>query len=670
MRAIFLIVTTLMVSSCQTTHDVKKPDVPIIPRAEIFGNPDRANPKLSPDGRKIAYLQDSNGVLNIWVAPVSNPEKATVVTADKKRGIRSYLWTHLPNKIIYVQDEGGNEDFHIYLTDIVTKKTKNLTPFKGARAQISKVSKEKPNEILVAINDRNQSFFDKYRINLSTGKRELVYINDSFGDFIADDEYNLVLASKPNPDGGKTYFKKQGKKWTKLFDVSRDDAFTTYAIAADTKDGFYLVDSRDRNTASLKYWNLKTNKQTVIASNDKADIGSVLRHPETGKVIAVSSNYKRQEWKVIDKSYQVHFEKLSQLVDGEIAIVSSTADLDQLLVAAVRDDGPVEYYSYNLPKKEAKFLFVNRKALKGKKLAKMKPVIVKTRDSLNLLNYLSLPPWQDPDMDGVPSKPLPMVLMVHGGPWARTTWGYNSLHQWLTNRGYAVLDVNFRGSTGFGKNFLNAGDNQWSAKMHDDLIDSVEWAIDQKITTKDQVAIMGGSYGGYVTLVGLTFTPDTFACGVDIVGPSNLITLMESVPAYWKPFIEQLAKRVGDFRTEEGRAFLKKISPLTYADRIKKPLLIGQGANDPRVKQAESDQIVSKMKEKNIPVTYVLYPDEGHGFQKPENNLSFFAVTEQFLASCLKGRSQGFGNGLKGASIQVPEGAEHIPGLKAALNNK
>lgn len=295
-------------------------------------------------------------------------------------------------------------------------------------------------------------------------------------------------------------------------------------------------------------------------------------------------------------------------------------------------------------------------------------MVIKSRDGLELVSYLSLPTDADADGDGKPAQPLPMVLLVHGGPWVRDSFGFNGTHQWLASRGYAVLSVNFRGSTGFGKQFTNAGDKQWSAKMHDDLLDAVKWATDQKIAADKQVAIMGASYGGYATLVGgLTFTPDAFACGVDIVGPSNVVTLLEAIPPYWAPIMEQFAKRVGDPRTEEGKKLLRSISPLSRVDRIQRPLLIGQGANDPRVKQAESDQIVKAMQEKGIPVTYVLYPDEGHGFQRPENRLSFFGVAETFLAQCLGGPYQPIGDDFKGSSIQVPAGAEAVHGLSAAL---
>lgn len=348
-------------------------------------------------------------------------------------------------------------------------------------------------------------------------------------------------------------------------------------------------------------------------------------------------------------------------------VISRTLDDRFWLVTYAMDDGPARYYRFDRQRQQADFLFTDRQALEEQPLAKMQPTIIQSRDGLKLVSYYTLPLRSDSDGDGRPDRPLPMVLLVHGGPWARDEWGYKPLHQWLANRGYAVLSVNFRGSTGFGKEFVNAGDLEWGGKMHDDLIDGVNWAVEEGIADPERVAIFGGSYGGYATLVGLTHTPETFACGVDIVGSSNLKTLVESIPPYWQSMIEVFANRMGDHRTEEGRALLRERSPLTYADRIRRPLLIAQGANDPRVKRAESDQIVQAMQEKAIPVTYVLYTDEGHGFARPENSLSFSAITEAFLANVLGGRYEPIGSDFEGASFTVLTGVEEIPSLSEAL---
>jgi dipeptidyl aminopeptidase/acylaminoacyl peptidase len=401
----------------------------------------------------------------------------------------------------------------------------------------------------------------------------------------------------------------------------------------------------------------------VLAADERADLGHVVIHPTEKQVQAVSFNYERADWKVLDASIEADFDTLREVSPGDFSIVSRTLDDSTWIVMYVIDNGPVRYYRYDRQQRSAQFLFSNRQDLEGLPLVRMHPVVVEARDGMKLVNYYSLPNESDRQATGKPDQPLPMVLLVHGGPWGRDEWGYSPFHQWLANRGYAVLSVNFRGSTGFGKEFINAGNLQWSKTMHDDLIDSVNWAIQAGIADPQKIAIMGGSYGGYATLVGLTFTPEVFACGVDIVGPSNLITLLETIPPYWQPILELFTTRVGDYRTEEGRALLTESSPLTHVNRIQRPLLIGQGANDPRVKQSESDQIVNAMREKSIPVTYVVYPDEGHGFARPENRLSFFAIAEAFLSRCLDGRYEPVGTDFEGSSLEIVYGAEEVPGL-------
>ncbi|NLB57614.1 MAG: S9 family peptidase, partial [Gammaproteobacteria bacterium] len=407
-------------------------------------------------------------------------------------------------------------------------------------------------------------------------------------------------------------------------------------------------------------------ERTLVHEDARADIGGSLSDPATGEVQAVSVNYLRDEWTVLDDDIAADLEKLEQIGPGEVGVGSRTLDDRTWIVTYSAAEAPAKYYRYDRDSGDLEELFSARPALDGMPLVPMWPVELTSRDGLNLVSYLTLPAHADPDGDGKPDTAVPMVLLVHGGPWARDYYGYSGYDQWLANRGYAVLSVNFRGSTGFGKDFTNAGDGEWGKKMHDDLIDAVQWAVTEGVTTEDKVAIMGGSYGGYATLAGLTFTPDTFACGVDIVGPSNLNTLLATVPPYWASFFEQLARRMGDPRTEEGRAWLTERSPLTHVDSISKPLLIGQGANDPRVKQDESDQIVNAMTEKQIPVTYVLFPDEGHGFARPENNMAFNAVAEGFLGQCLGGRAEPIGD-LAGSSIEVPTGADIVPGLAEAL---
>lgn len=645
---------------------------PLIPRDVLFGNPDRASVQLSPDGEQISFLAPKNGVLNVWVGPALDPDKAKPVTDDKKRGIRTYFWAYTSDNILYLQDKDGDENWRVYSVDLAAGTTKDLTPLEDVRAEIQEVSRKFPKEILIGLNDRNRTLHDIYRVNIETGERELIEENEGYMAFLTDDDFKLRMAMKMTPDGGTDIFMPTEEgKWQQEMKIPMEDMLTTSPLDFD-KSGqvLYLRDSRGRNTAALTALDLKTGELTTLAEDERADVNGVLQHPTEKNIQAAASTYERVKWQILDESIAGDFEYLRTVADGDFSVSSRTLDDKSWIVAYVVDDGPVRYYRYDREAKRAKFLFTNRSDLEELTLASMHPVVIKSRDGLNLISYYTLPPGSDTDADGLPEAPLPTVLLVHGGPWGRDGWGLNPLHQWLANRGYVVLSVNFRASTGLGKDFINAGNRQWAAKMHDDLIDAVNWAVDQRISNPEQVAIMGGSYGGYATLVGLTFTPDKFACGVDIVGPSNLVTLLRSIPPYWKPQLDLFTVRVGDVRTEEGRAFLKERSPLTYAQRIKKPLLIGQGANDPRVKQAESDQIVEAMQAKQIPVTYVLYPDEGHGFARPENRLSFFAVAEAFLAEHLGGRFEPIGGSFEGSSIEVPAGGENVPGLKAALEAK
>ncbi len=679
-----------------------KVDAEFIARDVLLGNPDKAMARISPDGKRMSYLAPVDGVLNVWVGPVDDPAAAKPVTEDKKRGVRIYFWAYTNKHIIYLQDTGGDENWHVYVTDLESGETKNLTPMEGVRAQIDEVSHLHPTEIMVGLNNRDPRLHDIHKLNIETGELTLVQENPGFLAFKLDHNYEVRFGVLSTPDGGMEVFtpkakpkgkgkgkgKKKGKNkkteeveaptdpmaainenWESFTKIPMEDSLTTFPIGFDKEaTSLYMIDSRNRDTAAFVTLNLESGESKVVAEDPRADLQDLMIHPTEFTVEAAGFTYDRKHWTILDKTIEKDFAALKKVADGDFEVTARTLDDTQWIVAFVVDDGPVRYYRYNRTDGKTHFLFTNRSALEKLPMVPMHPEIIDSRDGLKLVNYLSLPPGSDEDGDGRPDEPLPLVLNVHGGPWARVSWDYDPQHQWFANRGYAVLSVNFRGSTGFGKKFLNAGNKEWAKKMHDDLIDSVEWAVSEGIAIKDRVAIYGGSYGGYAALVGLTFTPEYFACGVDIVGPSNLITLLETIPPYWAPMIEQFTQRVGDHRTEEGRALLKERSPLTHADKIQRPLLIAQGANDPRVKQAESDQIVDAMNAKKIPVTYVLYPDEGHGFARPENRISFYAVTEAFLEECLGGRSEPVGDDFKGASIQVPAGAEHVPALKEALS--
>lgn len=662
-------------------------DMPdVIERDVLFGNPDRVSIRVSPDGQKLAWLAPHNGVLNIFVGPVDDPDAAEPVTDVSDEPIENFQWTYTSDDILYSQDQDGNEQFHVYRVDLQTNDTKDLTPIDGIQARIEQLSPEHPNKALIGINKRSKKLHDLYEVDLQSGDRRLVQKNtEGFVGFITTDSFDVKLGMKSLPDGGAAYYKPtadsadsdaDATEWREVMRLSRDDSMTTSIVGfSDDEETIYMTDSRGRDTAALVAYpfdkDLENNdNRRVLASSERADIDGVTLHPETHKPQAATATYKRKVWKPLDDEFKSHLNTLREATpDGQLAIASRSDDNSIWTALLIQDDGPVRYYTYNTDNQNTDFLFVHREDLKGLPLVEMEPVTVETRDGLTLVNYLSLPPGTETktDSETVPTEPVPTIIHVHGGPWSRVSWSYHPIHQWLTNRGYAVLSVNFRGSTGFGKNFLNAGNKEWGRKMHNDLLDARQWAIDKGITTADSVGIFGGSYGGYATLVGMTMTPEKFAVGIDVVGPSNLITLLESIPPYWKPMLSMFKTRVGDPATEEGRKLLKERSPINYVDQITNPLLIAQGANDPRVKRAESDQIVRAAMNNNVPVTYALFPDEGHGFSRPHNKMSFYAVAEHFLERHLGGRAQPIDDVFEPSSITIPVGADDLDSVHQAL---
>jgi dipeptidyl aminopeptidase/acylaminoacyl peptidase len=665
--AVFAALSPLIMSSPSAAQSE------LIPRKHVFGNPTRTSATISPDGRQLAFLAPRDGVLNVWVAPVNAIDRAKPVTADTVRPVRSFFWSPDSTRILYVQDKGGNENWLLYGVELATGKQTTYTDFEKTQVRVISVSPKIPGSILIGINNRDPRFHDVHRLDLATGRLTLVRENEKYVGFKADWDHNLVLGQRQIEGGAFAVdrFDATGKAtpWTT---IPMTDNLTTDLLSL-TADGttLYMIDSRGRNTGALVAIDLATGKPAVVGSSDKADVGGVLAHPTTGVVEAYSVDYLKNEWTPVGAAVEGDIAFLNREARGEWSVSSRSDDARLWTLMVDRVSEPVAFYLYDRSAKTLTRLFTTRPELEGKRLASMHPVEIKARDGLTLTAYLSLPPGTDKDGDGRPDKPLPMVLNVHGGPWARDSFGYHSEYQWLANRGYAVLAVNYRGSSGFGKSFMNAANMEFAGKMHDDLVDAVNWAIKEKVAASGRIAIYGGSYGGYATLTGLTFTPDVFACGVDIVGPSNLITLIESFPAYWQPFLEGTwYRRVGDPRTEEGRKLLLSRSPITMVDRIKRPLLIAQGANDPRVTQKESDQIVAAMKAKGIPVTYVLYPDEGHGFARPENRTSFYAISEGFLAKCLGGRQEPIGSDFAGSSLKVLDGVDFVPGLAAAVRKE
>ena len=656
-----LIIVTLLMSAFMPSKSLAETnDQNIIPRKVLFGNPDRTFVSLSHDGKYISYLAPLKGVLNVWIAPVQDVSQAMCITNETKRRVMSYAWAYDNKNILYSVDEKGDENYRIYKYNIETKETTLLTPQENVRAEIVGMSHNLPNKILINLNDRDKKYFDLYTLDLETGKKTLLLKNEKFLGFVIDNNLQVRFALLTTEDGGHEYYLFKDSKFEVFTKIPLEDALSTHLIGFDkTADNFYLVDSRGSNTAVLKSINLSSGHEKLLAKDQLVDIGVFTVHPMECTIQAISINYDKTTYKVLDKSIAKDIKYLTNLDRGNLHINSRTLDDSLWLVAYESDNAPIKYYLYNKKLGKAEFLFTNSKALEQYNLVEMQPVIIKSRDGLNLVSYISFPPDTKMDKLKIIGKKPPLIIYVHGGPNVRDDWGYDPVHQWLANRGYAVLSINYRGSTGFGKNFINAANKEWGGKMHDDLIDGVNWAINNKIAELNQIAIMGGSYGGYATLVGLTMTPDIFACGIDMVGPSNLLTLIKSIPPYWEPFLNHMKKTIGPWDTEADIEFLNQRSPLTFVDNIKKPLFIAQGANDPRVKQAESDQIVAVMQAKKIPVVYALYEDEGHGFARPENRLSYYALVEYFLAKILGGKIEKIGNDLQGSNMLL-NGKSHV----------
>jgi len=641
-------------------------NIALIPRATLFGNPNRLEPKLSPDGEWLTWLAPFEDVLNVWLAPAADIAAAEPLTRLEGRPIAWRDWAWDGHHILFMNDENGDENWRILAVHRATGEILPLTPPQGVSARFYLESPERPGTLLVGLNDRDRKWHDVWSVDVATGRRELVLENtENFWSFNFDWQLNPRLGRKAMTHrGGSCLYRLIGGKSESWLEIPHADEQATWPLLFNRAgNAFTMTSSLGRNRAVLLRIDATSGASTVLAEHDRADIGiGRIWNPVTYELDAIGANYLRQEWVILDEAFADDLRFLqANLGTTELFITSQSADNVRWIVTAYSPERPVTYFHYDRQKATVNQLFSARPELTGYRLSPMQCHVIKARDGLDLVSCLTLP------ADG-PTGPLPMVLVVHGGPWGRDIYGYRPDHQWLANRGYAVLSVNYRASTGFGKDFVNAGIREHAGKMHDDLIDAVEWAVRQGIARRDRIAITGISYGGYATLVGLTFTPQVFCCGVSIVGISNLVTLLENMPAYWAGFDEFMFASYADVRTAEGRAWLRSRSPLYKADQICRPLLIAHGANDVRCKIQESDQIVAAMRERDLTVTYIVYPDEGHGFLLPQSRRSFNSIMEAFLAKYLGGRCEPFGNDLAGSNLQVREGIAAIAGLQQCLD--
>ncbi len=625
---LFSVLAIAWFSGCSPATEQDLP--PLIPRTDLFGNPEKAQGRISPDGTMLSYLAPEDGVLNVWVRTIGQQDDR-VVTHDTLRGIRIHFWAEDNQHIIYLQDEGGDENWHIYAVNLEDDSVRDLTPFENTVARPVATDPNFPNEMLISMNKRNPQLFDVYHLNLTSGELDMIAENPgNYVGWIPDNEFKLRAAYAAMPDGGFQLLVRDSEEdeFRELVTWGPEDEGTPYGFTPNGK-AMYIGDSRGADVTQLKTINLKTGEEKLIISHDEVDLGEVMINPNDYHLEAVSFNKDRERWTVTDSTLLPDFEALEGIAEGEFSIVSRTRADDKWMVVFSSDTSPSDYYIYDRESKQSEYVFTSRPKLKEYTLAPMRYVEIKARDGLILPSYLTLPV-------GTEKTNLPLILLVHGGPWARDTWGYHPEVQWMANRGYAVLQVNFRGSTGFGKAFLHAADKEWGRDMQHDLTDAVHWAIEEGIADPERLCIYGGSYGGYAVLAAAAFTPDLFTCGVDIVGPSNLHTLIQSIPPYWAPMLQVFSVRMGDPVADS--MMLVERSPLTYADSMRIPLLIGQGANDPRVKQAESEQIAEALRERGKDVEYMVYPDEGHGFARPENRMDFYAKAEEFIAKYLGGR--------------------------------
>ena len=634
--------------------------IQLIPRRTFFRNPDRTNVQLSPDGKQLAWTQPVAGVQNLFTAPVNDLRHTRQVTQETHRSVSGYIWAYTNRHLVILRDGDGAENFRCYCLDLDTNHEVPLIEQEGVRSFIWRTSPDHPTEMLFGVNARDRRYFDVVRFDITVGTSHVVFENPGYSNLLMDDALTVRLAVQVRPNGSAALLQVSHDGSTTLFmNALHEDVFTTSALRY-ARDGrsLFLQDSRGRDRAALIEHDLLTGETSVLAEDPEADIIGVWWDPRIGRPLAALALSARQRWHLIDSSVREDLVILQdQIGDAELNIVSQDLAMQRLVIFAARSDAAGEFLLYDRNTCMLQPLFKARSDLEDVPLRPMRPVSIQARDGLALPSYLTLP--SDDFRDG------PLVMVIHGGPYARDIWGYNGMHQWLANRGYAVLSVNFRGSTGFGKAFINAADQEWAGRMQDDVTDAAAWAVAQGYANPDRIGFYGASYGGYAALVAATQTPETFACIVDVFGPSNLVTLLQAIPPYWQTWFALWRRRLANPDSEEGKAWLMQRSPITRVDRITRPLLIIQGMNDVRVKPQESEQIVDALKQRGTPVTYATFADEGHGFVREENRLAFAAVMEAFLAHHLGGGGEPVGDAFEGSTIAFEAGQKLIPGLGA-----
>lgn len=611
----------------------------LIPRSVLFGNPQRTSPEISPDGTQVGFIAPVDDVLNVFVGPLDGSSDPAPVTHDRDRGIPVFGFCHDDRTLIYLQDTDGDENWRVHVLDLPTGESRCVTPA-NVQAKILQHNRWHPTSVLLGLNQQNPQLHDVYRLDLTTGELELVERNPGFASWIIDADLAVRGAAKLTDDGGAIFALRDpvSGEYVPWRTIPVDDLAGTNVVGF-TRDGktMLLITPVDANTTRLLAVDVASGAERVVAADPTFDVGAVLQHPDTLEPQAVVIAKDRQEWIWLDDDLRADVARLQATlrddhgVDGEIAIGRKERTDRIWLVPVAASDGPMRYFVHRRDTGETGFWFAHRPELDDYRRAVMEPFSFQARDGLDVHGYLTFPP-------DAPRRDLPAVLLVHGGPRARDSWGYDPEAQWLASRGYVCIQVNYRGSAGYGKEFCNAGNKEWGRRMQDDLVDAIDYCAGRGWVDRSRVGIMGASYGGYAALAGVAFTPDVFRCAIDVCGPSNLLTLLDSLPPYWSPLVSYMHATVGDPATE--RTMLWERSPLSRVGDIRVPVLVVQGANDPRVKQAESEQIVGALAAAGIPHEYLLFDDEGHGLAQPANRERFYATAERFLADHLGGASE------------------------------
>lgn len=649
----------------------------LIPLAVLLAPATNAAPQVSPDGKWLSFLRSVDGAINLFVAPVDSPAVARALTHRTGRGLQPfdvsgnvlYRWTPDSRRLMFPVDRNGDEKWNLHVVDIAGGEERNLTDLPGIAVEFLRFSDDDPNLAAIAVRERPFQP-DLYRLDLTTGERTLILKNERMVAVTPDRRLRPRVGFAFAADGSiDLYRPTAGGGWEMLWDLAPEDVpallSTSYqkAYSFDRESRrFLLYGSEGRDASALLALDLESGARTVVAEDPRGDLAGTLYHPVTGEPLACATQWTRTTWKVLDPAVKGDFERLAKFADGDLKILGISRDLRRWVVQYTLSDAPIAFYLYDRASGSARRLFSSAPALEGLRLSKLQPFEIRSSDGLPLVSYYMLPPWTDPDGDGKPDRPLPAVVLVHGGPSdERAQWAFAPFVHWLANRGYAVLYLNYRGSSGFGKRYMNSQNLEWGGRMNTDLVEQVDWAAKRGLVQRDRVAILGGSYGGYATLAGMMLTPGAFACGVSLVGPSTL----EKFMPHWN--VDRQAPIVGDPRTEAGRAHLRARSPVNFAHQARGPLLVGQGSNDSRVPKEQSDLVVEAMRKAGLPVVYAVYPDEGHGLLRAENSRSFWAITEQFLSRAIGGRAAPIGGALEGSSVSIEAGADYVPGLAEAL---